>query len=410
MATGHPTTRRPARLALAGLLAGATAVGVAGLAQTSPLPPISAPLVLPADLAYAGAFRLPPGESDRQSFDYGATAMAYSASRNSLLAVGHDWFQLVAEMDVPEPGIASTPASLPAARLRAPFADVLQGQIGKIGEGSAKIGGLLPWGPSLIVTAYLYYDAGATQVRSHFRAPLDRATGASLAGPFQVGRDGAGFVSGYMTPIPEAWRSTFGGPALTGQCCLSIISRTSFGPSASVFDPADVGVRNPVPSRMVLGYPASHPTLGACEQQSTLFNCTTSMGGMVFPDGTRSVLFFGRQGTGPYCYGTGGANGECPDPVAEGKGGHAYPYVFQVWAYDATELAAVAAGRRRPWDIRPYRTWTLDLPHAAEFRELTAAAWDEGRRRIFLAANYRGGERLVHVLTLRSDAARAGLR
>lgn len=403
------TGRRPARLALAALAAGAAAVGAAGIAQPQTLPPVSAPLVQPADLAYAGAFRLPPGESDRQSFDYGLTAMAYSPSRNTLLAVGHDWFQLVSEIDVPEPGISAAAAGLPAATFRSPFADVLRGQIGKIGEGSAKIGGLLPWGEALIVSAYLYYDAGATQMRSHFRSSPDRRGDAGLSGPFQVGKDGAGFVSGYMTPIPEEWRAALGGPALTGQCCLSIISRTSYGPSVSVFDPAQVGTRRPVPSRMVLGYPASHPTLGACEQQSTMFNCTTAMGGVVFPGRTRSVLFFGRQGIGPYCYGTGGVNGECRDPVAEEKGGHAYPYVFQVWAYDAMDLAAAASGRKRPWDIRPYRTWTLDLPLSAEFRQLTAVAWDESRRRIFLAANHRGGERLIHVFSLRSDAARAGI-
>ncbi len=398
-----PRHRRhlPHWLTLAALLAVSAALGLVGFAQ----PPASAPLVLPADLAYVGTFRLPPGQSDRERFDYGATALAYRPGHDSLIMVGHDWFQLAAEVDIPLPATAGRVEDLPVAKIRQPLADVLDGRIGEIGEGSAKIGGLLPWGDSLIVSAYLYYDAGATQVRSHFRSSPVLSRSGDLQGPFKVGRGEAGFVSGYMTSIPEAWRAALGGPALTGQCCLSIISRTSFGPSVSVFDPADVGVKNPVPASMVLGYPADHPSLGECGQQSSVFNCTTSMGGVVFPPGTRSVLFFGRQGTGPYCYGEGGAAGACPDPTSEAKGPHAYPYVHQVWAYDVLDLIAVKQGRRRPWDVRPYRTWTLSLPHSTESREIWGAAYDPARGRIFLSTGVAGGDRVVHVLGIRRSGA-----
>ena len=94
---------------------------------------------------------------------------------------------------------------------------------------------------------------------------------------------------------------------------------------------------------------------------SGLFNLATTMAGVVFPEGTRSVLFFGRQGLGKYCY---GEASDCGDPVQTSKGGHAYPYAYYVWAYDALDLAAVKSGQRQPWDVKPYAVWELDFPFA----------------------------------------------
>jgi hypothetical protein len=78
----------------------------------------------------------------------------------------------------------------------------------------------------------------------------------------------------------------------------------------------------------------------------------------LFPRGTRSVLFFGTQGTGTFCYGEGTADKSlvgkptsdgstwCYDPDGSSKGTHAYPYVAEVWAYDVAELAAVHRGAK----------------------------------------------------------------
>src|SRR5207244_1724953 len=100
------------------------------------------------------------------------------------------------------------------------------------------------------------------------------------------------------------------------------------------------------PATTVLGYPIDHPTLGSCGSSDALFNCATQMGGVVFPEGTRSVLFFGRQGQGPYCYGVGGkTGGDCFDPDDDSKGTHSYPYAYQIWAYDGLDLIKVKKGQ-----------------------------------------------------------------
>jgi hypothetical protein len=190
---------------------------------------------------------------------------------------------------------------------------------------------------------------------------------------------------------------------LTGLCCVSIISRTSLGPAASVFNPAQVGVVPIVPATQVVGYPINQPTLGLCEGASTMFNCTTVMGGVAFPEGTRSVLFFGRQGLGKYCYGTGGASGgDCYDPTDSSKGTHGYPYAYQVWAYDVLDLIAVKQGQKKPWEIQPYQTWNFELPFQSAARIIRSVAYDPATSRIFVTAAFSEGARpLIHVFTVR---------
>lgn len=381
--------------------------GPASKAQgaSSPTSPVAAArLVQPEDLSYVGAFRLPQGSGSEQTFEYGGTALTYYAAHDSLVLVGHDWHQRAAEVSIPAIANNATVSGLARAVFRQPFTDVLEGQIGLIGGGNRKIGGFLIWGDTLITSAYLYYDGNGDQALSHFRSGVDFSRTGDVQGPFQVGSARAGFVSGYMTPIPGEWQTALGGPALTGQCCLSIISRTSLGPAASVFAPTDVGVKNPVPAKAVLGYPITNATLGALDQQNPDFNGTTTMAGVVFPGGTRSVLFFGRHGLGPYCYGTGGVTGgDCVDPTGEAKGNHAYPYAYQIWAYDALNLVAVKEGRKRPWEIKPYKVWTFELPFAHVTRLLGGVAYDPATNRVFLSASYAdGGQPLVHVLTLRT--------
>ena len=371
-------------------------------------------LVAQGDFVYAGAFRLPPdGPDNERAFSYGGTALAYVPAHDSLLIVGHDWLQRVAEISIPDvqPSAESVRA-LPAARLLQPLTDILRGHRNEVGGGGAKVGGMLPIGDQVVVTAYVYYDATKSQSRSHFVTSLDFARSDLIRGPYTVGRPG--FTAGYMTPIPAPWQADLGGPFLTGQCCLPIIDRTSFGPALSVFDPADLGAQKATtPVASVLGYQSDHTTLGGWNASNTLFNGATTMGGVVFPQGTRSVLFFGRMGTGPFCYGSGtrdaarvgqlGSDGArlCLDTDGN-KGTHSYPYVHEVWAYDVLDLIAVRRGKKQPWDVKPYATWSFDLPFQQPARLLLGAAYDDVHHRLFVSAASEDDARpVIHVFRLR---------
>ena len=158
-----------------------------------------------------------------------------------------------------------------------------------------------------------------------------------------------------------------------------------------------------------------YPVNDGCHNTSTLFNCSSEVRGVVFPQGTRSVLFFGRQGLGTICYGEGTSDkalhGQLVDPVNEpdvnycfdpadhNKGFHAWPYAHYVWAYDAVDLKRVRDGALAPWDLKPSSVFQLNLPLDAPFgdaadaqsRRIGGAAYDPATGRIFLSQIFDDG-------------------
>lgn len=393
-----------------------------------------------SDLEYLGAFRVPQGDygsPQYSGFNYGGTALTYNAGRNSLFLVGHPWYQLTAEISIPQLVISNDISRLNTATVLQNFADVTEGNRSNLGAGGATVetsgtplGGLLVWGDMLVGTAYGYYDAGWDVVLSHFTSGFDLSASGDFRGMYQVGDTTAipnpAFIDGYIGEIPAQWRDRFGGPALTGNCCISIPNRTSSGPAASVFDPDKLGVENPVPIRPLVGYPIDHATLGSYGDPSTeiLYNGSMAIHGVVFPSGSRSVLFFGRRGKGDFCYGFGVSDPSqhrtycnssyptilcCYDPVNDAKGGHAYPYVFLVVAYDALDLLSVKNGEKEMWEVVPYGAWELTFPFPNENPDIMGAAYDPSTQRIYVAEY--GGDRpdeyaylpLIHVYHVNVD-------
>jgi hypothetical protein len=364
------------------------AQGVPGPAPAVATRPEQLPLIQRESLVYTGSFAFKAETLNGSRFGYGGTALAFDRERGTLFLVGHDWHQKAAEIAIPElRDIRTQP--LETATVVQPFYDPTDGKFSAIAaRDMTKISGILPWEGKLIVSAYYYYDAEGSQKASHFVSGRDLSVQGDAVGPVKVGNLPTGLTSGYMTVIPDAWRPALGGPALTGHCCIPIISRTSYGPAVFAFNPNDVGVRNPVPATPLLYYPSAHP-LDAWEATSSLFNGTTNIGGLVFPEGTRTVLFVGSQGTGKFCYGS-----TCFPGATQGP--NAAPYITQVWAYDARDLAAVKTGSKKPWDVRPYATWEIVFPGPNRSKRVKGATYDPKTGRIFLIQD---GEEapLVHV-------------
>lgn len=386
------------------------------------------PLLQEQALSYAGAFRVPQGnlggESKREnSLSYGGGPLVYNQAKNSLFIGGHAHEKLVMEISIPKPVIAQRIQELNTARVLQPPVDVAAGNLSKLGKDGAVIGnggvlgGLLVFGGKLVGTSYGYFDASNASVASHFTASPNWATqGLQFSGFYQVGEyRKTGLVAGYMAHIPEEWQKQLGGPALTGQAAIAIVSRSSFGPAASVFDPGELGVTNPVPAIPLVQYPVGRATLGeySTQKPSLYYNRSTEVKGLVFPKGTRSVLFFGRHGLGrtgqgDSCYGPGSPKLEehgrtkesnpnvcngvpmkadtcCYDPTDSSKGVHGYPYVYQVWAYDALDLLEVKRGNKNPWEMKPYAVWQLKFPFAIENAHILGAAYDPASQRIFIS-------------------------
>jgi hypothetical protein len=367
-------------------------LAVAAVAVPSAQTP-SARLIQAGDLVHQGSFTIPdmrdlPASADSQPCEYVRGAIAYNPAANSLFLVCHDWTETVAELGIPALGSVAAVRQQPR--------DPLDGQINTINPtdpNAKKIGGLFVLGNRLLVSAYSFYDGASTAQASHFLRSTD-LTVSDVQGPVRIGAALApGFTSGYMGAVPAEWQAALGGAMLTGNCCLNIISRTSSGPSVSVFSPGPATLANPTPAVMVLGYPLEHPTLGACEDENKLFNCASSVTGVVFPVGTRSVLFFGRLGVGHLCYKDTG------DPSCRGTSGYnTTSYEPFVWAYDANDLVAVKQGRKSPWDVRPYAAWALPGLSTAE---IGGAAYDPATGRLFVTERFGDGTKpRIHIFTI----------
>jgi hypothetical protein len=349
------------------------------------------PLVRQENLVYKGSFRLPTVSGN--GFNYGGTAISYNAANNSLFVVGHVYDQEMAEVSIP--ALGGTATVLQALR------DPVGGKLGNIGgTGSRRLGGSLVYNNRLYVTGFVFYDADNAQRTSHFNRALS-LTDSTVNGPISVGSQGAGFYSGYMGTIPAEWRSLFGGPALTGNCCLSIISRTSYGPAVSVFNPEATGAS----ATSLVHYTSDHQTLGSYGASGIhpVFNGTTRITGVVFPNGTASVLFFGMTGVGNYCY---GEAAECNDPSNNSKGEHAYPYKAYVWAYNANDLLAVKNGTRQPYSVTPYQTFELSEPTnvVVDFG-IGGAAYDPGTNRVYVIKKGTDSSPTVYVYEITNGAA-----
>jgi hypothetical protein len=370
--------------------------------------PTTWPLVQPSNLVYQGAFRL-PSSSNNGAFDFGGSPMTFNPANNSLF-VGNYYGQL-AEVTIPSPVDSAVVSVLPFAGYLQGFADPTEGHLQSASNdpsNGAGLSGLLAYGGNLYGTAAVYYDANNTQTVSHYRHSLSLST-TSFSGFSAVWQPttadvangvpalASGYASGYLAAVPTAWQSLLGGPAISGQWGLPIINRESYGPDAIVWDPSQLGSQN---GKSLLYYTNPHQTLGAWANASPMWGGTATNGGVVLVDRTRTALFFGRNGLGTFCYGPGtgdpavagtlapGGGGElwCYDPTSSDKGQHAYPYVYQVWAYDLNDLAAVKSGSKQPWQVMPYATWTLNLPTSdASMKGLGGVGYDPTNQLVYVS-------------------------
>lgn len=308
------------------------------------------------NLTYLGKFNVPTSEATcngaGNTLGWMAPGMYYYPTNDSLFLFGRDGQgSCVAEI--------TTPAINGTATFLQTLNDCTNGGLSSIpGSGNAVIGGgLLVYNNKLWCNYFAYYDSAFQQTASLFSHNLTLSNHTGVTGPTVINNNStqAGFVSGYMAHVPTTWQTALGGPVVVGNCCLSVISRTSYGPALFAFNPESPSVSYPL-----VYYNGTHPTLGTFGEEgppaNTAFSPSTKVTGVALIEGTDTALFFGSTGTGDYCYGTGTA---CGDPTSDGSGVHMYPYRARVWAYDLDDLAAVKAGTSQPWEVVPYSMWEL---------------------------------------------------
>jgi hypothetical protein len=375
------------------------------------------PRFAPGDLQYIGGFRLPAHTTGGDDFSFGGHPIAVNPATNSLF-VG-SYRGNVAEVSIPAPVNTSNVTAMPFASFLQPFADPTEGRLSEVSTSGVNLSGLMVYGNRLYGTASIFYDAQNTQRVSHFSRSL-QLNQPSFSGWSQVLDNGrSGFVSGWMAALPSEWQALLGGPALTGQCCIPIVWRTSNGPAAFAFNPVQVGAAV-VGATPLLYYTLDHATLGPWEGSNPTYGATTQISGFAVIAGTRTALYFGSNGVGQHCYGNGtavqslhGSHGPdgaqwCYDPTSSDKGSHAYPYRYQVWAYDLGDFAEVKAGTKQPWEVVPYGVWPLNLPTPEATVRLSGVAYDAERQRLYIAqrgadADGYASRAVIHAFQLNSS-------
>jgi len=351
-----------------------------------------------SDLTYLGAFKVPSDGDGATTLGYNGAGLAFNPAGNngngSLFISGHIDYGRVAEISIPAIVNSSNLSSLNRASTLQGLQDITEGHRNDLLGGGAtytmdpaacNVGGVLVYNNRLIGTSYIYYDSSHVAVRSHFASGLTLSTSGDFKGMYQLSpTPQAGFVAGPMTRIPTEYQSALGGKALTFLRAPSQNpGRSSYGPAAFAFDPdaltgAASSVINSVP---LIYYDMSHQTLGAYDGPTNNYvSIKDEIWGIVFPENTKTLLFFGRHGTGARCYGTGT---DCGDPIYADKGDHAYPYKYWVWAYDIDDLIAVKNGTKNPWDLTP-QTWELNLPLGGWNWNISGAAYNPSTQRIYL--------------------------
>ncbi len=262
------------------------------------------------------------------------------------------------------------------------------------------LGGLLVYKHELIGDVYGYYDANGQALYSHFSTGINLGT--NFSGLYQVAPQiNPGFIAGPMSYVPLQYQSILKGSVITGQWGIPIVSRTSWGPAAFAFNPANfISIDTPVNATPLLYYSQSEPTLGTWGNGGgydnlSLFNQGTSFGGTLLVPGTQTILFFQKNGIGPTCYGIGttnltlvdigqvGGDHYCYDPSTSSKGTHAYPYIYQILAYNLTSLAEVANGTIKPWQALPYAEW--GLPNVTGAGGQMAVTFDNTSNTIYIS-------------------------
>lgn len=281
-----------------------------------------------SEFLYEGAFRVPKGVFGEETFSNNPYVnaqyqpIAFDESENAII-LGQstqpaDQPKRFGKISVPE---IIDPASvgfdinaLKTASVLHELVDISSGRFDNLlksgeapsSEARAQPGGLLVVDSRLVGTMWAYYDAsGGNSYRSHFLTDVTWDSGFGFEGLFPVGQSptgslaNGGFVGGYMTEVPERFQTELGGNIATGRTGGPIVSRSSFGPTLWVFSLSDLDYDKPAPAKMLIGYDSEHKTIGDySDSSSLLFNRSTGVNGVVWPESSDSVFFFGNHGLG----------------------------------------------------------------------------------------------------------------
>ncbi len=352
--------------------------------------------ILPQDLEYLGAFRLPEA-SVGSNWDYSGQGLTYYPAGDptgindgfsgSLFGFGHDQQMLVSEISIPVPVKSKNLEELNTANTLQPFSDISGGKVNFV-DLQLPVADL-QFLPSVSdpTHGFLHFTVG-----QHFQVfePSHGRSNPDLSNPQTSGiwiMDG---YSNYVTSdilfdIPQDWADRYvkGQRLATGRFREGVWA--GFGPALFAYDPGDES--NPPAAGSTIStitplllYGIQEPETpeiitDPSQQMKDYLLADHWTGGAWLTTGEKSaVVFVGTKAINRSWYGF--ANGvewaydcaeknpptcpEVPDFPNENRGYWGEDYQAQMIFYDPADLAAVAEGKLQSWEPQPYATLILD--------------------------------------------------
>lgn len=338
-------------------------------------------------LRYEGGIRLQAGSFGSSRVAYTPGAMAIDDAGTSVWVAGHAHHFSVGRFTLPDPVKSRVISDLPLAPNADPFVRLtppLQGD----DNPPNRITGLDQLGDKLLVNVAVFYDgAGKNQQTT---VVLDNAYDLSATdqhGYYSL--EGSARAAGWMAPLPERLRETFGGDYIAGYASnLPIVSRLSMGPSLFIWNTSALDqlndVQRTIPTQAALGYSSRHPLHPDPENESRdnrLWTFVSEAHYGFIPPGTNQYLVVGRSGghhsgvgykitqdSGRRC------GGYCPFQTADMDN--------YFWLYDLQDLLPVSEARNPLHDQRP--THFGELPIFAAGSLIAGADFHRKSGKLFL--------------------------
>jgi hypothetical protein len=383
-------------------------------------------VIMPSDLTYEGAFRL-PGPDD-SGWGWGGSALTYYPDGDggsggpsdgypgSLFGVGHDHTQYVSEVSIPVPVISAgkdvndlnTATTLQDfVNVRGSLYDRYYWEIPRAGlaylpaQGTQAAGKLhFCWGVHM-----QELDDGPTHGWCELDLSAPQPKGAWRMGGF------LNYVTAdYMFDIPQAWAEAYvpgmylatgrfrdGGQGGEGP---SLIAYAPYGTDS----PPAAGSTIPAVPLLLYGsvYQPAPPAMDGYHHSDEW------SGGAWLTAGNRAaVIFAGTKGQGDCWYGCkdGTVWPEEPPfpPDCPERGWWSTSFVGQILFYDPADLADVALGNKQSYEPQPHAVWEIDdylyhLTSDQEWFHVGAIAFDRGRGLLYVVEPFADGDKpIVHV-------------
>jgi hypothetical protein len=433
----------------------------------TPTTAIPAGLVQPSDLVYQGAFRLPGGDTEPQTFAYGGNAMTFNPNGDpsntdlypgSLFVMGHDRMAYgtlsdgsqVAEVSIPVPAIASNPADLPQAAFIQGFHDVTAGyftQLEEIPKTGMQYLDHADTGPKIHLCWGQHLQPPDVPSHAWFNTTLATP---DLQGVWFIGYQNLYSTNGYLFDIPASWADAHAQGRYLATGRMRDGGQGGMGPTLFAYRPwLPDGSAPPSGTHLdettLLLYENAYNTSDFVRCMNGYQHADEWEGGawMTTPSGKTAVLFAGTKSTGAkHWYGYINPLGpeypcvdhhvtdfdtcrmadgsSCPPEDYAGcceeaqetcvtyRGWWSTRWDAQLILYDPADLAQVAAGEIESWEPQPYAFLDIDqhLYLDPPIGDRVGVGWGDQRRYRIGAVAYDRDSALLYVLEMLADESK----